>query len=237
MIHTLISIRDIVKEYPMGAACVKALAGVSFDIGEGEFVAVMGPSGSGKSTLMNILGCLDRPTSGSYSLAGKEASSMGDTELAHTRNRDIGFVFQAFNLLPRLNALENVMLPLAYSDVPKRERKPMALTAMDAVGLSDKTSNRPKQLSGGEQQRVAIARALVMAPKIVLADEPTGNLDSKNSDDIMRILAKLNSEGRTVVLVTHDRHVASYAKRRLLFRDGLLVGDSARLGGEGAHED
>ncbi|OQB49217.1 MAG: Macrolide export ATP-binding/permease protein MacB [Firmicutes bacterium ADurb.Bin153] len=224
----LISVRDVVKEYPMGAGSVKALAGVSFDISEGEFVAVMGPSGSGKSTLMNILGCLDRPTSGEYRLAGRLVSSMGDGELAHTRNKDIGFVFQAFNLLPRLTALENVMLPMSYGMVPSSSRRERAKEALSALGLSDKLHNKPKQMSGGEQQRVAIARALVLHPKMILADEPTGNLDSKNSEDIMKALARLNEQGRTVVLVTHEKDIAAYANRCLRFRDGLLVGDAVK---------
>jgi len=224
----LISLRDIIKEYPMGESSVKALAGVSFDISEGEFVAVMGPSGSGKSTLMNILGCLDRPTSGEYKLAGRLVSSMGDKELAHTRNRDIGFVFQAFNLLPRLTALENVMLPMSYGLVPASSRRSRAEEALGALGLSDKLHNKPKQMSGGEQQRVAIARALVLHPKMILADEPTGNLDSKNSDDIMRALSRLNEQGRTVVLVTHEKDVAAYAGRCLRFRDGRLVSDTVK---------
>ena len=224
----LISVRDVVKEYPMGAGSVKALAGVSFDISEGEFVAVMGPSGSGKSTLMNILGCLDRPTSGEYRLAGRLVSSMGDGELAHTRNKDIGFVFQAFTQPPRPTAPENVMLPMSYGLVPSASRRERAKEALSALGLSDKLHNKPKQMSGGEQQRVAIARALVLHPKMILADEPTGNLDSKNSEDIMKALARLNEQGRTVVLVTHEKDIAAYANRCLRFRDGLLVGDAVK---------
>lgn len=233
----LIIAEGLVKEYPMGSACLKALDGVSFSIAEGEFVAVMGPSGSGKSTLMNILGCLDRPTSGRYFLAGEDVAAMGDKELAATRNRRIGFVFQAFNLLPRLSALENVMLPMAYSKALRGEAVSRAMKALDAVGLASRSASKPKQLSGGEQQRVAIARALVTEPDLVLADEPTGNLDSKNSAEIMRTLSALNAEGRTVVLVTHDKDVASWARRRITFKDGMIEEDMRRSGRGEPDED
>jgi putative ABC transport system ATP-binding protein len=224
----LIEVKGLVKEYPMGSGTVRALAGVSFGIESGEFVAIMGPSGSGKSTLMNILGCLDTPTSGEYRLSGNLVSSMGDTELARTRNRDIGFVFQAFNLLPRLTALENCMLPMAYAGTPQSERLGRAERALEVLGLKDKALHRPKQLSGGEQQRVAIARALVLEPKMILADEPTGNLDSKNSEDIMKSFTRLNEQGRTIVLITHEKDVASFADRHMQFRDGLCVKDTVR---------
>lgn len=233
----LIEVNGLRKEYPMGGGCVKALDGVSFGIEDGEFVAVMGPSGSGKSTLMNILGCLDKPTEGEYKLSGRLVSSMDDDELAKTRNRDIGFVFQAFNLLPRLTALENVMLPMAYAGTPPSDRRRIASDALDALGLADKAVHSPKQMSGGEQQRVAIARALVLNPRMILADEPTGNLDSKNSEDIMRALTRLNEQGRTIILVTHEKDIAAYANRHMLFRDGLLVKDQVRTGGGYGDED
>lgn len=233
----LIEVKDLVKEYPMGDGCVRALAGVNFGIKEGEFVAIMGPSGSGKSTLMNILGCLDRPTSGEYRLSGNLVSGMGDTELARTRNRDIGFVFQAFNLLPRLTALENVMLPMAYAGTPASQRHGKAEKALDALGLKNKSHHKPKQLSGGEQQRVAIARALVLEPKMILADEPTGNLDSKNSEDIMKAFCRMNEEGRTIVLITHEKDIAEYADRNMQFRDGLLIKDTVRAKGVYGDED
>lgn len=233
----LIEVRDLKKEYPMGGGCVKALDGVSFAIDEGEFVAVMGPSGSGKSTLMNIIGCLDKPTGGDYVLSGRLVSAMGDDELARTRNRDIGFVFQAFNLLARLSALENVMLPMAYAATPASERRLRAMDVLDLLGLSDKAQHKPKQLSGGEQQRVAIARALVLNPKMILADEPTGNLDTKNSGEIMRTFTRLNEQGRTIVLITHEKDIAAYAGRHMQFRDGRLVSDKVRTPGGYGDED
>lgn len=233
----LIEVRGLVKEYPMGSGSVRALDGVSFCIEEGEFVAIMGPSGSGKSTLMNILGCLDKPTSGEYLLSGSRVSGMGEAELARTRNRGIGFVFQAFNLLPRLTALDNVMLPMAYAGVPASQRRGKAVKALEALGLKDKLQHRPKQLSGGEQQRVAIARALVLEPKLILADEPTGNLDSKNSEDILRALCRMNEEGRTIVLITHEKDIASFAERKMQFRDGRLISDVVRPKGGFGDED
>ena len=207
----LIEARDITKAYEMGDQTVHALRGVSVDIAEGEFVAIMGSSGSGKSTLMNILGCLDRPTSGTYHLAGEAVEGMGADQLASVRNRRIGFVFQQFNLLPRTSAVENVELPMVYSGVKATVRRERALAALR---------------KGGQQQRVAIARALVNEPQLILADEPTGALDSKTSEDIMRLLADLNAQGMTVVIVTHEADIAAWARRRLVFRDGLILEDT-----------
>lgn len=227
----MIEITNLTKTYQMGDdIAVQALRGVSFTINPGEFVAIMGPSGSGKSTLMNILGCLDRPTSGSYSLNGQEVSSLPDDKLAVVRNERIGFVFQMFNLLPRADALENVELPLLYSrngaSVPSGERRKRAVDALDAVGLSDRVHHRPNQLSGGQQQRVAIARALINRPSIILADEPTGNLDSAASGEIMAIFERLNSEqGITIIFVTHEPDIAAHTRRVLRMRDGLVVAD------------
>jgi len=230
----LIEARDLVKTYHMGAAAhtaagagmtVHALRGVTLDIEEGDFVAIMGASGSGKSTLMNILGCLDLPTSGVYRLAGEEVETMAQDQLASIRNRRIGFVFQQFNLLPRTSALENVELPLVYSGVKAAERRARALAALGKVGLGERHSHTPAELSGGQQQRVAIARALVNQPQLILADEPTGALDSKTSADIMQLLADLNRQGMTVVIVTHEADIAAWARRKLVFRDGLIVED------------
>ena len=223
-----IVITDIVKTYLMGDTIVRALAGVSLTIETGEFTAIMGPSGSGKSTLMNILGCLDRPTSGSYKLDGAEVATLGDDELAVTRNRKIGFVFQNFNLLARMSALQNVALPMVYAGVTKDERQERAQKALTIVGLGDRMHHRPNELSGGQRQRVAIARALVNEPTIVLADEPTGNLDSRSGDEIMEIFCDLNRQGRTVVLVTHEPDIAAYTRRTIMFRDGLIVKDERR---------
>jgi putative ABC transport system ATP-binding protein len=219
LIHT----RDLVKLYRMGAADVRALDGVSVDIGEGEFVAVMGPSGSGKSTFMNVLGCLDRPTSGRYVLNGQDVSAMAGDQLAVVRNRRIGFVFQQFNLLARTPALENVELPLVYAGMARRARTDKALAMLQRVGLGDRTDHHPAQLSGGQQQRVAIARALVTEPLLILADEPTGALDSRTSLEIMALFQELNRQGMTVVLVTHEPDVARYAQRTITFRDGRVV--------------
>lgn len=221
----LIEARDLTKVYAMGGQTVHALRGISLEIEAGDFVAIMGASGSGKSTLMNILGCLDQPTTGEYRLAGEAVQDMSPDQLASIRNRRIGFVFQQFNLLPRTSALENVELPMVYAGVPAPERQARALEALRMVGLGERTGHTPAELSGGQQQRVAIARALVNQPVMVLADEPTGALDSQTSEDIMRLLTQLNAQGITVVLVTHEADVAAWARRRIVFRDGAIVED------------
>jgi putative ABC transport system ATP-binding protein len=222
----IIRTHNLCKNYYLGRNVVPALRNVNIEVARGEFVAVMGPSGSGKSTLMNLLGCLDRPTSGSYILDGIPVSQMSTNELADIRNQKIGFIFQGFNLLPRMTALENVELPLVYSGTPSAERRQRATQALAMVGLSNRASHRPTELSGGQQQRVAIARALVTQPAIVLADEPTGSLDSHTSLEIMMILQRLNARGITVVLVTHDAGIASYCQRQIKFRDGMVIQDS-----------
>jgi putative ABC transport system ATP-binding protein len=229
---SVITIRELTKTYQMSEISVHALRGISLDIRAGEFVAVVGPSGSGKSTLMHILGCLDRPTSGQYFLEGRDVSQLTDDELSRIRNRQIGFVFQGFNLLSRTSALENVELPLLYNDsgITAQERKRRALEALASVGLEARTEHHPNQLSGGQQQRVAIARALLNAPSIILADEPTGNLDSKTSVEVMQIFQDLQAQrGITVVLITHDRQVAEYASRIIAFKDGRIVEDTQNL--------
>ncbi len=223
-----IVIQDIVKTYQMGDSIVRALAGVNLTVEEGEFTAIMGPSGSGKSTLMNILGCLDRPTSGSYKLDGAEVATLGDDELAVTRNKKIGFVFQNFNLLSRMSALNNVALPMVYAGIPHKDRLARAQRGLEMVGLGSRVHHKPNELSGGQRQRVAIARALVNEPSIILADEPTGNLDSKSGDEIMEIFCELNQQGRTVILVTHEPEIAAYTRRTVTFRDGLIVSDERR---------
>jgi putative ABC transport system ATP-binding protein len=224
----LIDTRDLVKVYRMGDTEVRALDGVSIGIAKGEFVSVMGPSGSGKSTFMNVVGCLDRPTRGEYRLDGKLVSEMSANQLAAVRNRNIGFVFQQFNLLARTPALENVELPLIYAGVPKKERLDRAMKMLHRVGLGDRAHHHPAQLSGGQQQRVAIARALVTEPLIIFADEPTGALDSHTSLEIMALFQELNRQGMTVVLVTHEPDVARFARRLLRFRDGQLVSDESQ---------
>ena len=222
----LIELRDIRKSYDLGEVRVEALRGVSLSMEKGEFVAVMGPSGSGKSTLMNILGCLDVPSSGSYLLDGRDVSNMGKDDLAQVRGQFIGFVFQGFNLLSRTSALENVELPLLYMGVPRQERAKRALDALRLVGLEGREHHEPKQLSGGQQQRVAIARALVGGAPLILADEPTGNLDTKTSDEIMDLFENLNrTKGITIILVTHEPDVARYSRRVVTVRDGLIVSD------------
>jgi len=222
----LISVRDLVKVYHMGEVEVPALRGVTIDIRAGEFVAVMGPSGSGKSTFMNILGCLDVPTSGEYYLEGVNVTKLTKDQLARIRNEKIGFVFQGFNLLSRTSALENVELPLFYRNLSNKQRREKAMEALQAVGLAERAHHHPNQLSGGEQQRVAIARALVTDPAIILADEPTGNLDSRTSVEIMEIFQRLGESGITIVLVTHEHDIAQYAKRNVSFKDGLIRDDS-----------
>ena len=222
----LIEIKDVSKTYDMGAeAQVRALDSVSISIRPGEYVAIMGPSGSGKSTLMNLIGCLDTPSAGSYKLKGREIASMSDDELAHIRNREIGFIFQTFNLLPRTDALQNVELPLIYSGIARRERHERAKAALEAVGLGDRMHHRPNEMSGGQRQRVAIARALVNRPSILLADEPTGNLDSKTGDEIMEVVDKLHADGNTIILVTHEEELALRAARVVRLRDGHIVSD------------
>ena len=225
-----IDVRDVTKTYSMGSLEVQALSGVSFTIARGEYVAVMGPSGSGKSTLMNVLGCLDRATTGSYRLDGVDVSELDDNRLAEIRLRKLGFVFQGFNLLARTDALKNVALPLFYAGVPGRERTAAAQRQLAEVGLGDRAHHKPNELSGGQQQRVAIARALVNDPAVLLADEPTGNLDSKTSEEIMALFATLNARGRTIILVSHDEGVANHAQRIIRLRDGLIVSDGPPAG-------
>ena len=224
----LIQTHDLWKTYQMGAEEVHALRGVSITIERGEYVAIMGPSGSGKSTLMNLIGCLDTPTKGTYLLNGKQASQMNDDELARIRNEEIGFVFQTFNLLPRATALHNVELPLIYAGVPARTRRERASQALDKVELSDRKHHRPNELSGGQRQRVAIARALVNDPSILLADEPTGNLDSKTGVEIMAVFQRLHDAGNTIIIVTHEPDVAAYAQRAIHIRDGQVEKDVSR---------
>jgi putative ABC transport system ATP-binding protein len=218
----LIQAKDLMKVYKMDGEEVHALDGVSLEIAPGEYVAIMGPSGSGKSTLMNLLGCLDTPTSGSYILDGEEIAKLDDNGLARIRNRKIGFVFQTFNLLPRATSLHNVELPLVYSGISGAERKKRAMAAMESVGLGPRALHRPNELSGGERQRVAVARALVTHPSLILADEPTGNLDSKTGKEIMALFGSLHAQGNTIILVTHDRTVAENARRIVTIRDGKI---------------
>ena len=222
----LISFRDLTKEYNVGGEIVHALAGVSLDIPEGEYIAIMGPSGSGKSTLMNVLGCLDTPTGGSYRLKGREIARLSDDELAAIRNQEIGFVFQTFNLLARSDALHNVELPQIYAGMAPKDRKLRAEEALHSVGLGDRMRHKPNELSGGQRQRVAIARALVNRPSIILADEPTGNLDTKTGNDILGAFELINEQGKTVIVVTHEEDVAAHAKRVVRLRDGKIVSDA-----------
>jgi putative ABC transport system ATP-binding protein len=221
----LIETRDLWKTYVMGSEEIHALRGVSTEIERGEYVAIMGPSGSGKSTLMNLIGCLDTPTKGSYLLNGKQVSQMNDNELARIRNEEIGFVFQTFNLLPRASALHNVELPLVYAAVPAKDRQVRARAALEKVELAERMNHRPNELSGGQRQRVAIARALVNNPSILLADEPTGNLDSKTGNEIMGLFDRLHAAGNTIILVTHEADIAAYARRAIHLRDGQIEKD------------
>jgi putative ABC transport system ATP-binding protein len=223
----VLDVRDVTKVYGEGDSSVHALRGVSLAVGAGEFVAVMGASGSGKSTLMHVLGCLDVPTSGRYMLDGLDVARMGSRELAMVRNRKIGFVFQAFNLVPRTTSLANVELPMAYARVGHRERRERAMAALDLVGLADRAGHLPNQMSGGQQQRAAVARALVMSPSLILADEPTGNLDSESTDEVMAVFDQVHRSGRTIVVITHEDHVANHASRAIHMRDGRIISDSA----------
>ena len=223
-----IRLRDIKKIYKMGGQELAALNGINLDIKRGEFAALMGPSGSGKSTLMNILGCLDRPTVGSYELEGKEVANLSDDELAMMRNKHIGFVFQNFNLLSRISSLENVALPLVYAGVGVSERRKRAQQVLEAVGLGDRAEHLPNELSGGQRQRVAIARALVNNPEIIMADEPTGNLDTKSTKEIMEIFEEMHGRGKTIILVTHEPEIAVCANRQLLVRDGVITRDEGK---------
>jgi putative ABC transport system ATP-binding protein len=228
MSEAIIKLEEIKKDYYMGSQAITVLKGITLDIFKNEYVALMGPSGSGKSTLMNILGCLDSPTGGKYILNGKDVSKMPDDDLAEVRNSEIGFVFQQFNLLPRLTAAENVALPLIYAGISKKVRIERALEALDKVGLADRSHHKSNELSGGQIQRVAIARALVNNPAILLADEPTGNLDSKTSVEVMEIFGKIRAAGNTVILVTHEEDIAAYAHRVVRLRDGLVETDTTK---------
>ena len=229
MNQTVIDIQGITKTYVNGKLSVPVLHGIDLQVNKGEFVSIMGPSGSGKSTFMNILGCLDRPTTGSYRLNGDEVATLSDDELAFVRNKQIGFVFQSFNLLTKLTALENVALPMIYAGMDKKSRNERAAALLSSVGLGERMDHLPSELSGGQRQRVAIARALANNPAIIMADEPTGNLDSKSTIDVMNIFRGLYDEGRTIILVTHEPEIATYASRNVVLRDGLIVEDSQNL--------
>jgi putative ABC transport system ATP-binding protein len=221
----MITIKQMTKVYGMGGTIVRALSGLNLQVSEGEMIAIMGPSGSGKSTLMNMIGCLDRPTAGEYILAGKEVGQIDDNDRAEVRNRHIGFIFQGFNLLPKLTALQNVETPLIYRGISAKKRRDVALEALKVVGLGERGHHKPAELSGGQQQRVAIARAIASQPSILLGDEPTGALDSRTGQEVLAIFQDLNRQGRTVVLVTHDEHVAAHCKRVVVLRDGKIVED------------
>ena len=223
----VIVVRNLKREYIMGSETVRALRGVDITIRRNEFVAIMGPSGSGKSTLMNLIGCLDSPTEGEYWLNGHRVSELGDDQLARIRNREIGFVFQTFNLLPRASALQNVELPMIYGGTSSKERRKAATEALQRVGLGERMNHRPNELSGGQRQRVAIARALVNHPSIILADEPTGNLDSKTSEEILNLFERLYAEGQTIILVTHEHDIAAHARRQVHLKDGMIEQDVA----------
>jgi putative ABC transport system ATP-binding protein len=226
----IIVVRNMKREYVMGSETVRALRGVDFTIRRNEFVAIMGPSGSGKSTLMNLIGCLDSPSEGEYWLNGHRVSELGDDELARIRNREIGFVFQTFNLLPRASALQNVELPMIYAGFSAKERRKAAEDALTRVGLQDRMGHRPNELSGGQRQRVAIARALVNNPSIILADEPTGNLDSKTSEEILQLFEQLYADGQTIILVTHEHDIAAHARRQVHLKDGMIESDGPTPG-------
>jgi putative ABC transport system ATP-binding protein len=228
MDEIVIELRNIIRDFKLGSQTVHVLKGINLDIKKGEYVALMGPSGSGKSTLMNLLGCLDTPTSGSYKLAGRDVSQMKDNDLAEIRNKEIGFVFQTFNLIPRQTALQNVALPLVYAGEKKEARISQAKNILDEVGLSDRMDHRPNQLSGGQRQRVAIGRALVNSPSIILADEPTGNLDSTTSLEIMKLFDEIHKNGNTLIVVTHEEEIARYAHRIIRLRDGMIESDQAQ---------
>lgn len=219
----VINLKNINKQYVLPTMVLNTLIDINLEIYEGEFAAIMGPSGSGKSTLMNILGCLDRPTTGEYYLYDREVAQLSDDELAEVRNKKIGFVFQSFNLLPRMSALENVALPLVYANISSKERRERSISMLEKVGLQDRMQHKPNELSGGQRQRVAIARALINNPAIIMADEPTGNLDSKSSEDIMEIFAQLNEQGKTIIVVTHEQEIALKTKRIITVRDGRIV--------------
>ena len=225
---SIISVKEVTKHYALGTQTVEALRGVSFDIKKGEFIAIMGPSGSGKSTLMNIIGCLDIPTHGTYLLNNQEVSSLDDDALAGIRNKEIGFVFQNFHLLARNSALDNVMLPLKYAGIEKADQITRAKAALSAVGLEDRMDHQPSELSGGQQQRVAIARALVNDPSILFADEPTGNLDSQTGHDVMQLFHNLHDQGQTIILITHENEVAAEAQRTIFIKDGLIESDTTK---------
>jgi len=225
---SIISVKEVTKHYALGTQTVEALRGVSFDIKKGEFIAIMGPSGSGKSTLMNIIGCLDIPTHGTYFLNNQEVSSLDDDALAGIRNKEIGFVFQNFHLLARNSALDNVMLPLKYGGIEKADQITRAKAALSAVGLEDRMDHQPSELSGGQQQRVAIARALVNDPSILFADEPTGNLDSQTGHDVMQLFHNLHDQGQTIILITHENEVAAEAQRTIFIKDGLIESDTTK---------
>jgi len=224
----VIEMRNITRDFPLGHEIIKVLKGIDLNVERGEYVALMGPSGSGKSTLMNLLGCLDTPTSGSYVLNGKDVSKMSDNELAEIRNKEIGFVFQTFNLMPRTTALENVALPMVYAGASKSERTTRAKEVLTNVGLADRMDHKPNQLSGGQRQRVAVGRALVNRPSMILADEPTGNLDSKTSAEIMSLIDEIHAAGNTVIVVTHEEEIAAHAHRIIRLRDGMIENDVLR---------
>lgn len=226
MSDNVIEIRNIIRDFKLGQEIVHVLKGIDLDIKRGEYVAIMGPSGSGKSTLMNLLGCLDTPTAGSYNLNGKDVSQMSDDELANIRNTEIGFVFQTFNLLPRTTALDNVALPMIYAGASKKLRAERATEVLSDVGLADRMDHKPNQLSGGQRQRVAVGRALVNKPSIILADEPTGNLDSKTGTEIMALFDEIHKKGNTVIMVTHEEDIAAHAKRVIRLRDGIIESDT-----------